>query len=218
MELDISENTLRRSLDDVELYSYRAARNSFISVKNRKARLEFAKVYRSWIVEQLRQTLWSEESKFNLKGPYGKRNVRRPFGKRLKQVYTIGIVKHRGDKGFMVWGCFSGFSRLGPLYRIEGIMDKYIYNSILENQMLPFVNENMPLRWTFQQDNYHKHTSKLIKSWYDTYKITLMQWPAQYPELNPIENLWKQLDGKVCFHGSEMLKNCIRNFKLPVHK
>ena len=72
-----------------------------------------------------------------MKGSGGKRNVRRSLDKRLKPIYTIGAAKH--GKGLMVWGCFSGFSGLGPPYCIEGIMDKYIYNSILENQMIPFV-------------------------------------------------------------------------------
>ena len=41
--------------------------------------------------------------------------------------------------------------------------------------MLPFVDKTMPLRWTFQQDNGLKHISKLIKSLFDTNKITVMQ-------------------------------------------
>ena len=39
------------------------------------------------------------------------------------------------------------------------------------------------------------------KSWIDTNKITLMQWPAQSPVLlSPIEYLWKQFD-IVCLHS-----------------
>ena len=41
--------------------------------------------------------------------------------------------------------------------------------------MLPFVDENMPLVWTFQDDNYSKKASKLIKAWLDTNKIAIMQ-------------------------------------------
>ena len=73
----------------------------------------------------------------------------------------------------------------------------------------------MPLQWMFQQENNPKHTSKLIKSRFD--KITVMQWLAQYSNLNPIENLWKQLDDKVHLHGK--FRNGEELYQeLPSHK
>uniref|UniRef100_A0A3Q3WRV3 Tc1-like transposase DDE domain-containing protein n=1 Tax=Mola mola TaxID=94237 RepID=A0A3Q3WRV3_MOLML len=65
----------------------------------------------------------------------------------------------------MIWACFSYYG-VGPIYRIPGIMDQFAYVKILE--------EDMPLKWVFQQDNDPKHTSKR---------------PVQSPDLNPIENL-----------------------------
>lgn len=88
-----------------------------------------------WTIADWKKVVWSDESKFNLFNSDGIHYVHRPPNTRFDPKYTIGTVKHGGGN-CIVWGCFS-FLGLGPVHRIEGIMDQHLYLGILQNVMLP---------------------------------------------------------------------------------
>lgn len=103
----------------------------------------------------------------------------------------------------MVWGCFS-WNGIGPIYRIESTMNADGYREILENVMLPYDTENMPLRWMFQQDNDPKHKSRLVTNWLSQNNVRVLSWPSQSSDLNLIENLWSELKKRM---SNEVFKN-----------
>ena len=89
----------------------------------------------------------------------------------------------------MVWTYFSA-SGVGPFHKTDGTMDRFMYKDILENKMIPHSEWNMPLRKMFQHDNDPKHTSKVVKDYLEENGIQFLDWPAQSPDLSPIENLF----------------------------
>lgn len=196
LNLVASPVTIRRRLVQANLKARSPRRVPLLNKKHVQKRLKFAQNHVSWPLTRWRNILWSDESKIVLYGTSGTRQyVRRPPLTEFQPKYTVKTVKHGGAK-INVWGCFS-YHGVGPIFWIKGNMDQHIYRDILQNTMLPHADENMPLNWIFMQDNDPKHTSKLVQNWLQSNRIQILDWPAQSPDLNPIENLWTDIKKEV---------------------
>ncbi len=81
----------------------------------------------------------------------------------------------------MLWGCFSAKGP-GRLICVKERMNGAMYREILSENLLPSARAlKMKRGWVFQHDNDPKHTARANTP----------------PDLNPIENLWRELKVRV---------------------
>ncbi len=193
----VSCPTMARALHQYRLVSHVRRSKPWISPANVAKRKAWAAAHAEWTVDDWKQVIFSDESKFMLFKSDGHQYCWMKPGQALDPRFTKKTVKHGGGN-VMVWGCVTR-EGMGRLHRIEGIMNGPGYVDILQQSLLGTLKDQK-LKKTgkdkiiFQQDNDPKHTSHVAKDWFQNRKVTVLPWLPSSPDMNIIEHVWDQLD------------------------
>ncbi|GFT16606.1 transposable element Tcb1 transposase [Trichonephila clavipes] len=100
--------------------------------------------------------------------------------------------RHTGPApGIMVWGGFGYHSRTF-LERFAGTLNSQRYISeVLEPVVLPYLQDLA--KAIFHQDNARPHVARIVQRFFVNHQIELLPWPARFPDLLPIENMWSMV-------------------------
>ena len=181
--------------------SYIAAEKPGLSAENICRRLEWAIKYKDWTIQDWKKVIWSDESSVWIGVNPRRQWVIRPPGERFNRKYVKKTFKSAQVK-VMVWACFTG-NRLGPLVVCDkgGIgangYEDILYDglfSLIDDILQPSESDTIQVSddntFLFMQDNARCHKAHCILEFLQENRVSVMDWPPQSPDLNPLDNLW----------------------------
>ncbi|CAG2206254.1 unnamed protein product [Mytilus edulis] len=90
----------------------------------------------------------------------------------------------------MIWGCIT-YHGVGTITVVEGNINALKYIDIIDNNLWPVVVRHFPdNNYVFQDDNAPVHRARSVQDFRRETGLKSMNWPAQSPDLNIIENCW----------------------------
>ena len=122
----------------------------------------------------------------------------------------VRLRRQQGDGGVMFWAAILGSKLIAPFKVPEGVkMSAFTYTEFQERNLIPkthLLEPGLQDIFVFMDDNAPSHASLMARVFLRIHYLAgkrLTNWPANSPDLNPMENLWVIVKAKLYESGKE---------------
>ncbi|KAK2944661.1 putative Transposable element Tc1 transposase [Blattamonas nauphoetae] len=190
----ISERTIRRRAAEAGLF-HRVKRSAPLLTRgHRQNRLRFAEAHADWSVDEWRKVMFSDESSVECGENHGQHWVWRRKGEEWRGDNRKLTIKFAGHVSF--W-CTMSAAGPGSMVVLDGTLNSDRYLHLVRRHVQQDGTRLCGEHFVYQQDNHSAHNAEEVLDYIDRQGIQLLNWPANSPDLSPIENMFACLKRNV---------------------
>ena len=187
--ITISRASVSRMMNKANLRCLRTIPKPVLTEEHMRSRLTFAEEHEHWTVKGWELVIFSDETQIHTYPLTHDQRVWTTPTEGLNPDLVVPMV-HSEGVGLMIWSCISK-NGVHDLVSMEGSVTGERYRDVLDDHLLPIIQNYFPdNNYLFQHDNSSIHSSHVVSNFLKGQRISVMEFPAKSPDLNPIEHFW----------------------------